>query len=321
MATRSKPNWKVLDTLLPVLEKEGWSHAMIAEDWGISPATLEGHLTQEIGMPATSKHDYPVLIAEYDRRLAGGESPKDIRATFESRGINWGTFQNRRTQANKEHQDTPEVHPSTPYEVEVLTVHPGTPERTEILPDEQYTKEHPDTPPDSAHTEVHPGTLEGHQEVMEEVHQSVPDAPHIGTEEPYQGTLEHPSTPEVYPEVSEGHSSTVHSGVPARQDHLISTPMVHPGTPSEEDWELWTTIKAMWPRVEKMLSDQQVLLGTPLGTPRQTQKKTYVFDVQHIALIDEYARVHRLELKDVIYAAFQGFFEQRGYVDDRSQQP
>jgi hypothetical protein len=87
--------------------------------------------------------------------------------------------------------------------------------------------------------------------------------------------------------------------------------MVHPGTPSEEDWELWTAIKAMWPRVEKMLSDQQVLFGTPLGTPRQTQKKTYVFDVQHIALIDEYARVHRLELKDVIYSMCQEFFERR----------
>jgi hypothetical protein len=39
-----------------------------------------------------------------------------------------------------------------------------------------------------------------------------------------------------------------------------------------------------------------------------------VFDVQHIALIDEYARVYRMELKDVIYVAFQEFFERRGYV-------
>ena len=60
-----------------------------------------------------------------------------------------------------------------------------------------------------------------------------------------------------------------------------------------------------------MLSDQQVLLSTSSGTPRQTQKKTYVFDVQHIALIDEYAMVHRMELKDVIYIMCQEFFERR----------
>ena len=118
---------------------------------------LEGHLTQEVGMPSPSKHDYPTLFEEYNRRFAAGESPKEIRATFESRGINWGTFQNRRTQANKAHQSTPDE-------------------------------------------------------------------------------------PELW--------------------------SVHPGTPSEEDWELWTTIKTMWPRVEKMLSDQQILLGTPMDTPR-----------------------------------------------------
>ena len=63
-----------------------------------------------------------------------------------------------------------------------------------------------------------------------------------------------------------------------------------------------------------MLADRQVLLSTPLGTPGNTQKKTYVFDVQHITLIDRYAQDHRLDLKDVIYAAFQEFFERRGYV-------
>jgi hypothetical protein len=48
MATRSKPNWKVLDPLLPILEKEGWSHAQIVEDWGIALATLEKYLRQEV---------------------------------------------------------------------------------------------------------------------------------------------------------------------------------------------------------------------------------------------------------------------------------
>lgn len=145
----------MLDTLLPVLEKEGWSHAQIAEDWGISLGTLLGHLTQEIGMPVPSKHDYPALIREYDERLANGEAPKDIRATLKSRGVNWGTFQNRRTQAKKAHQsipeahqDTPKVHHSTPAEPELWTVHPGTPDHlstpgsTDAPPANQYTQEH-----------------------------------------------------------------------------------------------------------------------------------------------------------------------------------
>jgi hypothetical protein len=95
--------------------------------------------------------------------------------------------------------------------------------------------------------------------------------------------------------------------------------MVHPGTPSAEDWELWNIIKARWLEVEKMLADRQVLLSTPLGTPGDTQKKTYVFDVRHIALIDRYAQDHRLDLKDVIFTMCQEFFERRGYFDDRSQ--
>jgi hypothetical protein len=309
MVTRTKPNWKVLDRLRPILEHEGWSYTQMADDWGIALATLEGHLTQEIRMPATSKHNYPALFEEYDQRIAGGQSPKEIRTTFESRGINWGTFQNRRTQWNKAHRSTPQAHL-------------GTPE--------------------------HQGTLEGHQEVMEEVHQSVPDAPHIGTEELYQSTPEHLSTPtpvELSPEeqytqaphstlddaeIPEAHHGTpeahqdvsledsgvlsVHSGVPARQEWPISTPMVHPGTPTAEDWELWTIIKARWQEIEKMLTDRQVVLRTPSGTPGHTQKKTYVFDVQHIALIDRYAQDHRLDLKDVIYTMCQEFFQQRGYV-------
>jgi hypothetical protein len=86
--------------------------------------------------------------------------------------------------------------------------------------------------------------------------------------------------------------------------------MVHPGTPTSEDWEVWTTIKERWREVEKMLADRQALLSTP-STPGNTQKKTYVFDVRHISLIEAYAQEHRLELKDVIYAAFEQFFQRR----------
>jgi hypothetical protein len=111
--------------------------------------------------------------------------------------------------------------------------------------------------------------------------------------------------------LSPSHSGVVRSGVPARQEWPTEMPAVHPGTPTAENWELWNSIKAMWPRVEKMLSDQQVLVSTPMGTPRQTQKKTYVFDVGHIALIDKYARAHRMELKDVIYLLCEEFFQRR----------
>jgi hypothetical protein len=68
-----------------------------------------------------------------------------------------------------------------------------------------------------------------------------------------------------------------------------------------------------------MLADRQALLSTPLGTPGNTQKKTYVFDVRHIALIDRYAQEHRLDLKDVMFQALEEFFQRRGYVE--SQEP
>ena len=204
----------------------------------------------------------------------------------------------------EEHQDTLTAHPSTPEEHELLEVHPGTPEYTEIP--------------------EHPGTLEGHQEVMEDIQESVPDVPHISTNEVHHSVPEstgsdevHPSTPEVHPELSLPDSSTKHSGVPARQAHDISTPMVHPGTPTSEDWELWTSIRAQWREVEKMLAERhtrQALLSTPSGTPRHTTKKTYVVDTLYVELIDRYAKEHSLDLKDVLHVAFQRFFEQEGYL-------
>ena len=59
----------------------------------------------------------------------------------------------------------------------------------------------------------------------------------------------------------------------------------------------------------------------PLKTLGQTQQKTYVFDIRHIALIESYAHAHGLELKDVIYAMCEEFFQQHGYIKGRSQQP
>jgi hypothetical protein len=35
-------------------------------------------------------------------------------------------------------------------------------------------------------------------------------------------------------------------------------------------------------------------------------------DVRHIALIDQYAEAHQLELSDVVYQALEEFFQRRG---------
>ena len=281
--SRSRLNWKLLRVLVPILEKEGWSHAQMASDWGIALATLEGHLTQETRMSPPRYIDWE----RFDELKAQGLSLRRISAEM---GIPEATLRQSAQRREKAHQSTPQA-------PKLWTVHPGTPEPTEIASEEQYTQEHLSTLPDADATEVHHGTLEGHQEVMEDISQSVPDAPHISTEDASHGIPEHPSTPIVHQEVSLDDSSTVHSGVPARQESLMSTPIVHPGTPTADDWELWTIIKARWLEVEKMLADRQALLSTPLGTPGQTQKKTYVFDTRHIALIDRYAQDHRLDLK------------------------
>jgi hypothetical protein len=177
-------------------------------------------------------------------------------------------------------------------------VHLGTLETTEVIEVPQEIPEHP-------------GTLEGYREVIEDIQQSVPEVAPFVTDEG------HPSTPEVHPEVSVEDSSMAHSGVPARQDQLISTPMVHPGTPTDEDWQLWAVMKTRWTEVEKMLADwktRHALLSTPADTPRHTMKKTYVVDRLYVELIDRYAQEQGVELKDVVNRAFHEFFERRHYL-------
>jgi hypothetical protein len=195
----------------------------------------------------------------------------------------------------------------------------GTPEHSGVPPEhfDLPKMEHPSTPEPTEPLEPH-GTLEGHREVMEDVSESVPDAPHISTET----APEHPSAPIVHPEVSAEDSTLAHSGVPARQDHLVSTPMVHHGTPTEEDWLLWTAMKGRWTEIEKMLAEWQSrrrLLGTPSGTPRHTMKKTYVVDTVYVELIDQYARAQGVEIKDVVNLAFREFFERRHLSEGTSQ--
>jgi hypothetical protein len=143
-----------------------------------------------------AKHDWHKLDPLIHTRKAQGWNDTQIAKDL---GIGRQTLVDHRRSREP-------VHPSTPETIDIAEAHQGTPD--------------------------HQGTLEGYQEVMEDVQQSVPEAPHIGTEEV------HPSTPEVHPEVSVGDSSMAHSGVPARQDQFISTPMVHPSTPTDEDWQL-----------------------------------------------------------------------------------
>jgi hypothetical protein len=93
--------------------------------------------------------------------------------------------------------------------------------------------------------------------------------------------------------------------------------MVHPGTPTDEDWQLWGIMKTRWTEIEKMLADWQTrhaLLSTPSGAPRHTMKKTYVVDRLYIELIDRYAQEQGVELKDVVNLAFHEFFERRDYL-------
>ena len=112
------------------------------------------------------------------------------------------------------------------------TAHQGTPEHLGVPEEDLDVSESaPQSTPEHTSTPVHPGTLEEYQEVIEEVQQSVPDVPHISTDEVPL------STPVVHPEVSPEDSSTVHPSVPARQEPLASTLMVHPGTLLEEDWD------------------------------------------------------------------------------------
>jgi hypothetical protein len=129
------------------------------------------------------------------------------------------------------------------------------------------------------------GTPEGHPNTPQEPDSASADQytmEHLGIPHTPDTSEEHPGTPEAHQDMSLQHLGVLseHSGVPARQLWPESTPTVHPGTPTAEDWELWTIIKARWQEIEKMLSERQVMLSTPIGTPGHTQKKTYVFDVR-----------------------------------------
>jgi hypothetical protein len=242
-----------------------------------------------------TKHDWTKLDPLIDNLKAQGWNDTQIAKDL---GIGRQTLVDH---LRSRDAGTPKAHPSVP-------VHHSVPEQMDIPKSgHQSTLEHTEPP-------IHQGTLEGHQEVMEDVAESVPEAPQLGIDGASQGLPEHPSTPIVHPEVSPDDSSLAHSGVPARQDRSVSTPMVHPGTPTEEDWRLWTAMKTRWGEIEKLLADwytRQALISPPSGTPRHTMKKTYVVDSLYVELIDRYAREQGVEIKDVVNLAFREFFERR----------
>jgi len=60
--------------------------------------------------------------------------------------------------------------------------------------------------------------------------------------------------------------------------------------------------------------DRQRLLSTPIGTPRNTVKKTYVVDTLYVALIERCAQAEGVERKDVVNLEFHEFFERRQYL-------
>jgi hypothetical protein len=294
----TRHDWTKLDPLIDrLVREEGYTIEQACQELGIKISTYRMH--QRTRAPSTP--------SAHQSTPSPGTDTSDDQDTLEHHGT-------------RDDPHASEAHPSTPME------HPDAPESLDGPTDasELIGAAHLSTPEGTDLTEVHqsipehPGTLEGYQEVMEDVQESVPETPHITTEEEY------PSTPEVHQEMSLDDSTMEHSGVPARQDHHLDTPLVHPGTPTEEDWMLWTTMKTRWTEIEKLLADWQTrhtLLRTPSGTPRHTMKKTYVVDSLYVELIDRYAQEQGVELKDVVNLAFHEFFERREFLPQERKTP
>jgi hypothetical protein len=129
--------------------------------------------------PKRQYSNWAELDPSIDRLLAEGWT---MEAIAKDLGIKADTI--RAHLRKREATGTPTEHPGTPERSDLTETvvtsyaeHLSTPEPTEILSDEQYTQTHHDIPEDADPAEVHHGTLEGHQEVMEDISQSVPDAP------------------------------------------------------------------------------------------------------------------------------------------------
>jgi hypothetical protein len=78
--------------------------------------------------------------------------------------------------------------------------------------------------------------------------------------------------------------------------------------------DLAVRLLALLPDLELIVArerDRQRLVGTPVGTPQHTVKKTYVVEALYVDLIERYAQADGVERKDVVNLAFHEFFERR----------
>jgi predicted transcriptional regulator len=117
-------------------------------------------------------YDWKTLDPLVDQDIAQGMTLQDIATKYGIKRPALSMYLRSRKA-----QGTPTAHQGTPDTRQVTEEeHHRTPERTELSPDEQYTQEHH-------------GTLEEYREVIEEVYQSVPDAPILA---PMRYTSAHP---------------------------------------------------------------------------------------------------------------------------------
>jgi hypothetical protein len=131
-----------------------------------------------------TKHDWNKLDPLIDNLKAQGWNDTQIAKDL---GIGRQTLVDHLHSRNA---GTPKAHPSVP-------IHQSVPEQMDI-PESGHrrTPEHTDPP-------IHQGTLEGHQEVMEDIAESVPGVPHAGIEGASQGST---GTPEYTHSTPRGES-------------------------------------------------------------------------------------------------------------------
>jgi hypothetical protein len=107
-------------------------------------------------------------------------------------------------------------------------------------------------------------------------------------------------TPSAHPSIPTGQHTQAHQGVPVPNDLAVC-------------------LLSLLPDLEVIVArerDRQRLMSTPVGTPQDTVKKTYVVDALYVDLVERYPREERLELKDVVNLAFHEFIERRQYLPE-----
>jgi hypothetical protein len=95
--------------------------------------------------------------------------------------------------------------------------------------------------------------------------------------------------------------ASVHLGIPETTEVIEVSQDIpgHPGT-LEGYQEVIEDLQQSVPEVAHLVADE--------GHP-------YILDVRHIALIDQYAQEHHLDVKEVLFLALEEFFQRRGYLN------